>query len=377
VRDVERRELAMNAPLKSTGWTPKRYGSKDDPIRQSDLTQLASSYGCGKRFEFRKLEEGSGVAPTRKRVYGAQLIGTATHEVLRRILTAAPDAVLAGRKPTEQRVREALLEEMAREAGDLPVDWKKAKPDSELRAAIAMVRGALEAVPQYFRSILVVEEPFLVAIDCGGKEPVWAQGTIDLAGELHADGRLVNGVRLDGGIGLADWKTGATRPHRIVLDHGYQGGIYGRALADGVLSPGTESERKGPGYPSTFFLVHLRDYVPYSRASRRRISDDDAAWLNREPGELVPFKAGDQRGPGWYPSKRTELDDRRLRKSIQTLVGTVRLGRFVETIDDHCVTCPYRDRCLAETVDDASANAAINRVLDDDAPTGFEGIDAA
>lgn len=383
----------MNAPLKSalpsvvrasdaTGWNPQGYGSKDDPIRPADLAQLASPYGCGKRFELRKLEEGSGTTADRKRVYGAQIISTATHEVLRRILTAASADVLAGRKPTEQRVRAALLEEMARAAGGLPIEWKKARPDVEIRAAVAMVRGAVATIPQYFRSILVVEEPFLVALDTRtsfdeSSSAVWAAGTINFAGELHADGRLVNGMRLNGGLGAALWSTRSTRPNRVVLDHGFDGSIYARALTDGVLSPGTERERSAPGYPSQFFFVHLRDFVPYSKATSRRIGEEDAAWLGKEVGEMARFVAGDQRGPAWYPSRRTTRDDDRFFVSVGTITRAVREEVFVENIDDHCASCPYRDRCLNESLSDIDSLGDFQEALDAIDGSVVTGIDHA
>lgn len=349
----------------NAGWNPQKYGSKDDPIRPADLTQLASSYGCGKRFELRKLEEGSGVTVTRTRVYGDKLIGTATLEVLRRILTSAPEAVLVGRRPTEQRVRKALHEELARASGGLPIDWKKTRPDVEIRAAVAMVRGAVAEIPRYFRTIDIVEESFLVSLDTStAVSPMWAAGTINLAGELHADGRLVNGTRLDGGIGAVLWSTRSSRPNRVVLDHGFDGSIYARALTDGVLSPGTDRERLAPGYPAQFFFVHLRDFVPYSKATTRRIGDDDAAWLNREPGESVRFVAGDQRGPAWYPSRRTARDDERFFVSVQTIARAVRAEVFVENIDDHCASCPYRDRCLNESLGDAASLSDFQEALD-------------
>ena len=41
-------------------WDPKRYGTKDDPVRQSDLNEVAGQYGCSKRFKLRKQAEALG-----------------------------------------------------------------------------------------------------------------------------------------------------------------------------------------------------------------------------------------------------------------------------------------------------------------------------
>lgn len=325
-------------------WDPRKYGTREDPIRQSDLGQLAGRWGCGRRFEFRKHEEAASGERTRDRAYGVTCRGTAVHETLARFLRLYPKEACAGKTPPRKRFEQVLLEEFERATGGLEVIWKKGERELDMLAeGVEMVMGVLRTLPEYAVDIVMVEAPFLAPIESKGKA-YWTTGTGDL---------VYRPRRNPSGLGLVDWKTGKTKPGRIGLDHGYQFGIYARALEAGLWWPdgtiGDESDAVTIGeYPSEIYLGHLRDFLPYKRKGRRTLTDLDAEWAGGRPGDKHAYEAGDLRGPGWYPSRRTEADDARLRVSIRTLVGTVRLGRFIESIDDDCARCPYRDRCLTE-----------------------------
>jgi hypothetical protein len=66
----------------------------------------------------------------------------------------------------------------------------------------------------------------------------------------------------------------------------------------------------------------------------------------------VPYvrgpKTGNFRGPGWYAAKRAADDIDRLRVSLRTIVGTVRMGRKLEQIGEQCARCPFRGPCFGE-----------------------------
>ena len=341
-------------------WDPKKYGTREDPIRQSDLGQLAGRWGCGKRFEFRKGDEAELGERTRDRAYGVTCRGTAVHETLARFLRAYPKEACAGKHPPRKRFEQVLLEEFEKATGGLEVVWKKGERELDMLAeGVDMVMGVLRTLPEYAAEIVMVEAKFLAPIECGGKT-YYTKGAGDLVFRPRPNPR---------GLGLVDWKTGKTKPGRITLDHGYQFGIYARALeaglwwADGEIGDEADAVTIGQ-YPTEIYLGHLRDFLPYKRKTRRALTELDAEWAGGMPGDKRTFEAGDLRGPGWYRSRRTEADDARLRVSIRKLVGTVRLGRFIESIDDDCKRCPYRDRCLTEGHELQGAEAdALSRAL--------------
>lgn len=325
----------------AASWDHRRYGTITDPVRQSDLHELASNYACSRRFWFRKNEEAAGKAVERPFAHWKPTIGSATHETIRRYLTnaTAKARVLAGTMPSREAVLAMLSEEMLKAAGGKAIDWQRAKQDEELEDAVHMVLAALEVTARVACEIVVCEGPFLAPIDCpGAKASYWLQGTIDLAYRPKAN---------PAGLGLLDWKTGAERPERIILDHGYQLGIYGHALEAGTFYPGLEKAFGVGQFPDELAIAHLRDAVPYSRAGTKEIKrEEDAAFYGVAIGEKVKYSAGDPRGPVLYPARRDKASLGRLRDSIHTLVGTVRLGRFVEYLGDGCLRCAFATRCL-------------------------------
>lgn len=367
----------------SGAWNHRQYASEADPVRQSDLNQLTSSFGCPKRFEFQKHDDAAGNGRTPERAYAMRCIGTAVHAVIARVLWAAPDQVLRGLRMTDAVLSKALDEEMTVAAEGLPLEWKGKNPKNQMGDALAMVRGALETVPEYASEIVLVEAPFTVEVPSKSKRSsVHGRGTIDLIYRNHSKA-----------LAFADWKTGAIRPDPITLHHGYQIAMYSTAVAvgrfqDPRLSSPIESVRAAgleaaaergslepfalDERPAEAHIVHLRDLVPYARKGKRAANELDEGWNGLAKGDAYVYEKGDRRGRGWYASTRTGVDDARFAVSIATIVGTVRLGRFFEMIGEGCRRCPYKDRCLTEGHElDAEGLRAINRALGDDDEDGL------
>ena len=335
----------------SACWNPRLYGTAADPVRQSHLDRLAGRFCCSRRFQFEREEEAAGGAGPRERVYGETIVGTAVHETIKRYLTACPDRTLERRLPSNDRFAEVVREELDQAAGGLPIDWGKVRPDDAVRDAVAMVRGALLTLADRASAILLIEAPFLAQIDCGAKEPYWLKGTIDIVYRAR-----------DEGLGLADWKTGKQRPHPIALDHGYQLGIYAHALEHGVFWPGEERQVEIGAFPQHIHLVHLRDFLPYQRRTRKRIKTaDEAAFYGAEVGQTINCETGAPRGTGWYAARRSPADVARLKHSLRTIAGSVRLGRFLEHLGESCAKCPFKGPCLN---DGWSVDGAEKRQLD-------------
>jgi hypothetical protein len=313
-------------------WDYKRYGSKEDPIRQSDLNEIAGTYGCGARFRYRKVLEAEQQAadevPSSKRS-----VGTIVHEAIATYLRddRASARVFGGELPSVDAVALVIRTLAARESADIDA--------GEREAAVHMVRGALAGLVVKAERVQLVEAAFLAEVEAGERS-FFISGTVDVVYTPRGK---------PGQIGLADWKTGETRLHPIILQHGYQFGFYSHALATGEFAIGPNATRVVGQHPDEIFAVHLRDHVPYQRAGKKKVERaEDAAFWGVEPGSEAKYTAGQERGPAWYRADRTPEQVARLAHSIRTLVGVVRRGGFVESIGEHCMRCPYKARCLNE-----------------------------
>jgi hypothetical protein len=74
-------------------------------------------------------------------------------------------------------------------------------------------------------------------------------------------------------------------------------------------------------------------------------SEDIAHYKLTTPGE-VKFVSGEYRGPAWLPVNREETEVPRLKHRLRTVVGTVRMGRFLDLVGERCNRCPFKLQCL-------------------------------
>lgn len=370
-----------------SAWDHRKYGTREDPIRQSDLNQLASSYGCPKSFRFRKEQAAEGIEVERETARGATCIGNATHEAFRLYLGdgEASARILAGELPGEEALQHVIDQQLRRAAAKVVVgedaneeavqeaikrgvsiDWGNDDPAKRRTEAVSMVRGALREVGRRAFEIVLVEESFLAPIDCGDKR-YWLTGTIDFAYRPRHD---------PSGLALVDWKSGEQRLSQTILDHGYQFGIYAHALEHGELG---ESGYTLGQFPTEIWLGHLRDFIPYAKVTEKTVSrPEEAEFFGVEMGTKVavpppgghpppklkkdgtPYKErarkhpvvkieeASRRGPAFYRANRTPLDVARLKHSVRKIVSMVRMGSMVEFIGEHCDRCPFRMTCLTD-----------------------------
>lgn len=347
-------------------WDHRKYGTALDPVRQSDLSDLAGKYGCPAKFARRK----RAAEQVRKSVPWRMAFGTAVHGAMEMALDETmPDGAQLG----------AVYDHALRNVdGGLPVDWYDQDPAPVRDQGITMIRGALADLER--RGVKPVESEAQFTASLAGYAKT---GTIDL---------IYRRPIADVGIGFLDWKTGQMKPSQIDLDYGYQLGMYAHAVEFGDFDPFEESDGN-PSYgeaPEEIAIVHLRDYLPYAKRTTITIDrPEELTWcremassqfnpfpllrigdrveiepLDQPPPKLKkdgtpyarPKRKGQpprctlrsgQRGPGWYfakPRTRASLD--RLSVSLSTIVGTVRLGRFYESIGEGCARCPFKDACL-------------------------------
>lgn len=363
-------------------WNYRRFGTIDFPIHKSHLNTITGTHGCPKRFQYEQdaMHGGAQRDSGDRGIISASLAcGSAAHETLARALSnpEVRAAVLAGAGAvTRGRVRATFWEELETELGGRQLEWNGASDDDY----IDMVHGALNLLHQYASEIVLLEAGFTLELD-----------GIHFAG--HTD--LIYRPRwASDRLALGDWKTGKTKPDPIELNHGWESGIYSAAmrfgtflgrehvafertpdgqwvgtcmgcsvvrsthwqaerdalelglqqLAMGATHPGTVSFGE---FPAEIHHIHLRDYIPYKKAGKKaaKRAEDIAHYGLQTAGE-VRYEAGQYRGPAWLPVRRDETEVPRLKHRLRTVVGTVRMGRFLDLVGERCNRCPFKLQCL-------------------------------
>lgn len=412
------------APVRAT-WNYQRYGKPDQLIHKSHLNVIAGEYGCPRRFKY---DQDAAAAGERERdpdsgdrfVSGATVAGSAAHEVICRALCneGIRAQLLAGEPVSLERVRSTFDAELILAASGRRIEWRK--DELKQRAAcVAMIYGTLAALHKRVHSVVLVEPAFVTCVD-----GYWLGGHIDLIYRPRSD---------PGTLALADWKTGVQRPHVIELDHSWEAAIYSAAMFDGVFVRrdacelgraldgqwrarccGHEvvsmsrfhaerdclervlselaaralavPEHIGPAcvrlgqFPSEIHTVHMRDYVPYERAGKKEIKrPEDLRHYGLTDAAQISYAAGDARGPAWLPVRRGEHDLPRLGHRLRHVVGSVRMGRFIDIVGEHCTRCRYAGPCLnggyAAVGDEQAQLTAALKSLDHDADSAALDLD--
>lgn len=366
-------------------WNYRRFGTLAQPIHKSDLVEITGDYGCPRRFRYQQdeLADNDNGRPSSPTVHAKTALGSAVHETISRALTnpAVLAAVLSdGPLPSVERVRATLEHEFRLACDGRLVEWNGDTPDDLITERVDMVRGALATIAERVAEVVAIEAGFCVELD----------GT-HMAG--HVD-LVYRPKRAPDTLALADWKTGASKPHALELDHGWEAAIYSLALRDGVFLPREyvqleahaaggwearchthavvrptrwQAERDGLEaalgsiaageavsgavrygvFPSEIHVVHLADFVPYRKAGKKRLTrPEDCEHYGAPAGTEVRYAAGELRGPGWLPVARKENDIRRLAHRLRAVVGTVRMGRFLDLVGERCSRCRYAADCL-------------------------------
>ena len=355
-------------------WNYRAYGLIDDPIHKSDLNSMVGDYGCLSAFKRNKdLVADGGRRDSDTECNGRMVAGTATHECVARALGNAgvQRKLIDGTwEVRAEQCRKVWDDEFARGVAGRQVRWFNDKGEDDIGEQHSlMLAGLLNDVRHHVGKVVLMEAGFIVKIGA-----YWCSGHTDLIYEPR---------ELPGELGLADWKTGAQRPVQIELDHSWESGVYSAAMrhglwiprehcaqppgpnqymrerealeselirvakafeADGVVEPHVQILGK---FPAAIRYVHLADYPPYKRAGKKAIErPEELDFYGADQPTDVKYKAGDRRGPAWYRVRRTEQDLPRLENLLRNLVGTVRMGRFFESVGEKCTRCMHREPCL-------------------------------
>lgn len=369
-------------------WDYRRYGTAHDPVHKSHLTRIVGDFGCPKAFRYERDQHAAGeVHDPSRPVSGKAAAGTAAHETIARALTS-PKLALTLLTPEPQisadAIREVFMWEYEREVAGREVAWYRDNAASVLEERITMVDGLLRRLHQHVAEVVLVEPGFIAPLG-----PYWLAGHIDLLYRPRSNPDT---------LAIADWKTGASKPSDIDLDHGWEAGVYSTAVMQGVFIPrdrlvtdhargvwqascfgstaehpsryiaerrameaaltsvALSTESGGSNYPtltygsfpSAIHHVHLADYVPYRKAGDKEVKrPEDIAFYGLEGPQRVRYQAGQLRGPAWLPVRRTAHDMPRLASRLRDVVGMIRMGRFIDQIgEQRCRRCPHATRCL-------------------------------
>lgn len=382
-------------------WNYRRYGSAADPIHKSHLNAITGDYGCPTQFRFRMDERAAGRHDRddeARSVSGKAACGTAAHETIARALVhpVLGKRILAGAgMVTTSDVAKVFAIELEREVSGRAIEWYDDNADTITADRHAMIAGLLDDLHQHVANVELIEPGFIVK-----RGAYWLCGHIDLVYRPRVNPRE---------LGLADWKTGATKPDAIELDHGWEAGVYSAALHSGWFLPReaitcelgadglwharcgaldsnferahasrylAEREvleaalidiaqlvevngddwdvraaypdaRRFEQFPQQIHHVHLADYVPYKKAGKREVKrPEDLRFYGYDSPTSHKFVAGERRGPAWLPVRRTEQDLPRLDHRLRNIVGMIRMGRFIDQVGERCKRCAYANDCL-------------------------------
>lgn len=356
-------------------WNYRAFGTIEDPIHKSDLASITGDYGCLRAFKFNKdlVAEGKR-RDSETECNGRMTAGTATHEAIARALgnDKVQPLLLAGDGKwcvTADQCMRVWHQEFDQSVAGRLVHWYDQDETKIPALHGAMIAGVLNDMANHVLSVRSQEAGFIVRIG-----DYWCSGHTDLIYEPR---------RYPGSLALADFKTGAQRPHQIELDHSWESGIYSAAMRSGIwidrarfeLPIGSVNkymrEREAleaelirvaklfehgelPNhayvlgqFPADIRYVHLADYPPYLKATTKEISrPEELEFFGYAEAGSRKFAAGDRRGPAWYRVRRTETDIPRLESLLKNVIGTVRMGRFFENVGEKCSRCSHREPCL-------------------------------
>lgn len=390
------RRLPVVTPSKPPRWDFRKWGTLADPIHKSHMSTLIGEYACTQQFKFDRIAEL--VHAARETCSGKTEMGTAVHETIARALRnqAVRDSILAGKPATSaERLTSVLETEFARTVAGREVRWYgKSEAQKALDEGVAMVTGLFADMHRYVAAVELVEAGFIVKMG-----ELWLEGHTDL---------IYRPVEAPESLAFTDWKTGAQKPHQKRLDHGYEGGIYAHALAEGTFLPTTvldawrqaanedrladvpldpwdvkaigaapteraamhlslravAKKRETEGvlvegavrfekFPDVIRLTQLRDYIPYTKKGDKQVKrPEDLEYWSRVFGrevkrdEKIKYEPGQYRGGAWLTVQRRADDVTRLERQLRSVVGWVRFGRFVEAVGEKCDRCPYSGPCL-------------------------------
>jgi hypothetical protein len=219
------------------------------------------------------------------------------------------------------------------------------------RDVLMMSRGLpllMKSIKERVAEIIAVEAMFTLELVVAGVSYFFS-GQIDCFARLK-DGRTC----------VIDWKTGRNRPFET--NFGYQLGLYALAVQHGQLVIG-RSIRKLGLVPDCAAHVYVKDFVPYQKGGKKRCDTKALAdHFGVEVGSYAQYTHGTTRGPGWYFTEDLPRLMRTVPERAAEAIEAYRATGPIRTVGDHCLKCPYIERCLNAAPENTELNAMIDRV---------------
>lgn len=322
---------------------PRQFGSETFPLRQSDLSKLAGPFACPRAFFLGIREYNEGVR-LKTWSWPKTSRGTVLHAAIEEIhhnnsWSKAPFVYMRAWQREE------------RNPDNPPINWRYDDRRKIIREGWAMLKGYVTDPRNREATVLAQEVTFTVRI--GGR--YWATGTIDQV------------RKIDGGIALVDFKSGAIPVDDMAWD--YQLSIYALALANGTLFYKSDPARtfSFSEYPTAIYVVKLGDYVPYERLVAKTIGNAaEAEFYGARIGSVIQpltdknpaghplLTKGKARGPAFYEANI----DRDLlplqEKAICNAVATIRMNRYwFANSSFACSKCSYKGPVCRDLVSES------------------------
>jgi CRISPR/Cas system-associated exonuclease Cas4 (RecB family) len=311
------------------------WGSKKNPVRQSDLVTLfGSMFGCAKKFAMSKFY------PRDVNKVGYKgIMGELMHDAIGNTLQFGKCQTLE--VTLDQHPKRSIVD----------FDGRTVKAVcEEYTVMLDAILGSKEFASVVKRKV-EVERAFMVQL---GK--FWVAGTVDCIIKGRKKGELV----------VLDWKTGQLIS-QYEMDNGYQANIYCHAVEHGTFFLKPDDMDSGRSYHTAFektmqkntfgvypqfYFAQLKELIPAKRKSKRKVAHYSAEKMGDEDGNIV-YEKGDRKGPVFYEARTDPRNIKRLEHSVNAAILYAKSGIFPESFGAHCAKCSYNERCksLGKDVD--------------------------
>lgn len=279
------------------------------PLRQSTIKDYCF---CPKLFQCRHVDC---IPPAYRN--SAAVHGTVIHAILRNLHTQNWDL-----DPRQAYLDLLDHEEHHSEDAYIPIYWKgdrNAEVEKYADEAVSIIEGYRKKDYNQKASVVLVEASFTMKLGRAGE----FTGTIDQLRQHD-----------NGSYELVDFKTSKFAPDQSFLDCDYQFGIYAYALWKGLfqMPDGSAKTLRIPPDKLTITWYHLRDHIPYKRATNGR-------------------SAGEEKGDPRRYTKRTVRQMASLKRDLSKIASNIRREVFPRNPSySTCSLCPYSRICLQDSM---------------------------
>jgi len=266
---------------------------------------------CPKLFQYRHIDN---LPPAFRNLSAVN--GIVIHAVLRKLHTENWHL-----DPRQEYLDQFHYEENHSEETYIPIYWKGDR-DAEVNKftdeAVSIIEGYRSKDGNREARVFLVEASFMVKMGRAGP----FAGTIDQLRQAE-----------DGSYELVDFKTSKFTPDQAFLDTDYQFGIYAYALWKGSfqMPDGSVKMLHIPLDKLTIIWYHLRDHIPYKRATNGR-------------------SAGEEKCDPRRYTKRNTQQLTELKCDLSKIALSIRRGIYPRHPSySTCPVCPFAGICVEDS----------------------------